>query len=259
MSLLGFDAVGRLAPGQLPKSSIIVLPAAAGSHVLTGTAVAFKISEAGSAGSHALSGVSAGFAVSLAPSVGACSVTGGSASFAVGEAAAFGNIALSGVAASFKTSFASAAGGYALSGVASPFNVSLASVTGAHAVAGHAANEPIVEVAAGGSYAIAFGNNTLIRTGADFDLVYGGIGHTLEEIERARQLARITRKTPAPIVHEFGPRPQPMASAPGAPQPPAIDRQAVAAQRLAELQAQQARAGILQRRRQAIEILLLAS
>ena len=40
--MLGFDALGRLALGQLPKSSAIVLPAAAGSCVVTGTAIAFN-------------------------------------------------------------------------------------------------------------------------------------------------------------------------------------------------------------------------
>ena len=105
-------------------------------------------------------------------------------------------------------------------------------------------------------FAVTSGANTLSRSGADFDLVYGGIGHYLEAIERARELARITRKTPAPIVQP--PLPPPL-SAPAASRPTAIDLQAVAAQQAAEQQAQAERARIARRRRQEAEILLLAS
>jgi type IV secretory pathway VirB10-like protein len=103
---------------------------------------------------------------------------------------------------------------------------------------------------AGSSYAVTPGRlNTLDRTGADFDLVYGGVGHYLEEIEQARQLAKITRKTPAPIVQPPKPRLHPSAGAPVAPQPPAVDPGAIAAQRMARLQAQAEQARILRRRR----------
>jgi hypothetical protein len=257
--MLGFDALGRLALGQLPKSSSIVLPASVGSYAVTGTAIALKVSEAASAGAYSLTGISASFKASLPPAAGAYTLTGISASFAITEAVAAGSYPLSGIAASFKTSFlTAAASGYNLAGVAATFRTSLATISGSYILTGYAANEPIVEIASGGSYAITLVPTPLVRTGGDFDQVYGGIGHYLEEIERARQLAKITRKTPAPIVHEIRPWLQPLASPPVARQPPAVDLGAVAAQRMAEQPAQQ-QAAVLKRRRQATEILWLAS
>lgn len=115
--------------------------------------------------------------------------------------------------------------------------------------------------AGSGSYTITGLPAPLVRTGGDYDQVYGGIGHYLEEIERLKSLARITRKTPAPVVQPPAPRLPPVAAQlapPVAPQAPPIDLQAVADQRMAEAQkAEQAK--ILHRRRQTIELLLLAS
>jgi hypothetical protein len=87
--------------------------------------------------------------------------------------------------------------------------------SGAYAITGGSALLPGIMRADGGAYVITLGQYTLARSGGEFDLVYGGIGHYLEEIERAKQLRKITRKTPAPVVHEKWPRlpppPQPLA------------------------------------------------
>jgi hypothetical protein len=280
--MLGFDALGRLALGQIPKSASIVLPATAGSYVVSGT-VAFKVSEAAGAGSYSLAGVSQGFVGSLIPAAGACAVTGVAASFAVSEALASENFALTGVSATFTELWVLSGSSYALTGNAVPDVVSETPASGSYVItadtrlvafsevlgagalgqitrsvlSSNTTTFPINGPAAAGSIAITFGNNLVIRTGGDFDEVYGGVGHYLEEIERLRQLAKITRNTPAPIVHEIRPRLRPLASPPAQPQPPAIGMHAVAAQRMAEQQAQQAAAR--KRRRQQIEILLLAS
>jgi hypothetical protein len=159
---------------------------------------------------------------------------------------------LSGVAALFQTAQLSTAGAYSLTGKAAPLGSFLAGVSGSYILTGYAANEPMVGTAAGGAYAIAPVPTPLIRTGADFDLVYGGVGHYLEEIERLRQLAKITRKTPAPIVRPSRPLQNPTA-APSQ----AIQLAAIAPQRATDQQTQQAR--ILKRRRQEAELLLLVS
>jgi hypothetical protein len=256
--MLGFDALGRLALGQGADQAATnaILVAGAGAYAVSGTATGFNVGEAGKAGSFALTGVSASFTASLATAANAYALTGVSASFAIGEAAAVGSYSFTGTTASFRMSFASVTGAYNLTGVAATFDTLLASVSGSYVLTGYAASEPIVGIAAGGTYAITPVPTPLIRTGGDVDEVYGGIGHYLEEIEQAKQLARITRKTPAPIVHEIRPQLQPPASPPMAPQPPAVDRAAIAAQRL-EQQAAQAR--ISKRRRQEAEILLLTS
>jgi hypothetical protein len=96
-----------------------------------------------------------------------------------------------------------------------------------------------------------------LRTGDDFDLVYGGIGHYLVELEEKRRLAAITRKAPVPIDRTTPPGFRPMAAPQPAPSPTAaIDLAAAFAGRAAERQAQQA--AIARRRRQEAEILLLA-
>jgi hypothetical protein len=167
---------------------------------------------------------------------------------------------ITGQAAGGKSTFAIAAGSYSVTGGATILGPTLAALSGSYTVTGGSSFLPGTMRGGGGAYLITLGDYQLRRTGGEYDQVYGGIGHYLEELERARQLAKITRKTPAPIVHDIRPRLQP--AAPVASAPPAIDVQAIevqllATQHLAEQQAQ--RAAVLKRRRQAAEILLLAS
>lgn len=90
------------------------------------------------------------------------------------------------------------------------------------------------------------------------DQFYGGVGHFLEEMEAARRAARITRKTPAPIVRTTKPVFRPVASPPIAAPAPVIDLQAIQNQR-ADAAAAAAQAATIKRRRQEEELLLLAS
>lgn len=248
-----FDAFGRFAFGQIsqPFASTVNSP---GVFTITGASTSFKSSLVAAAGSSALTGVAATFSLPLAASVGPYAIVGVAVSFGGNEAASVGGYAVTGQAANFKEAWATSAGVYTVSGNAAGLTTALLPLTGMYTVTGYAMTDRIVLPAASGAYTLTPGPAVLTRSGGDFDQVYGGIGHYREAIERARQLARITRKTPAPIVHEMTPRLQPMA--PIAPQAPAIDLQAIAALRVAGQQAEQAR--ILKRRRQEAEILLLA-
>jgi hypothetical protein len=278
-----FDALGRLALGQARLApSTVVLVASPGSFAFGGTAIALNASQPSNAGFYALAGISVTFQFGEAAAAAGYALAGVALSFRPSEAVASGSYAVVGNTASFSEGEVAQAGAYGYSGQAAPLVAGLTPAVGRYGTVGAieafvqapagldalgrlaigqlSSAAPIFGVAvsinmpeAGGSYATSFGANTLIRTGADFDLVYGGIGHYLEEIERLKQLAKITRKTPAPIVQSPGPRLQPLASP--LPQPPTIDPRTVAAQ----LRARADQARILKRRRQEAEILLLAS
>lgn len=92
-----------------------------------------------------------------------------------------------------------------------------------------------------------------------FDRGYLGIGHYLEELARTRQLDRITRKTPAPIIKTSKPQFKPVGGPPVAPPAPVIDLQAIQNERMAAQQQASTQAAIIKRRRQEAEILLLVS
>lgn len=211
-----FDAFGRLAFGQDTQGAAVsyTLPAVAGAYPIAGTAVAFGGAEVVPAGIYLLTGVRAAFDAVQSASAGAYVLTGRT----IGE------------------------------------TVAIAAAAGAYASAGYGVTEAVTMPGDGGVHAWTLTPTPLIRTGDDFDQVYGGVGHYLEELERQRQLARITRKTPQPIQTKAWPALPPIMAQP--PQPaPAIDPQAIVAQR----QAEQKRAHAAARRRQALEMLLLAS
>lgn len=105
------------------------------------------------------------------------------------------------------------------------------------------------------SIAVTFNDVGIRRTGADFDLVYGGVGHYLEEIERAKQLAAITRKPPPAVDLRSQPTFAPFGGAPVAPPRPQVDLAALAQQRMG---AQMAAAQAAKKRRTEQAILLLA-
>ncbi|UGA46658.1 hypothetical protein HU230_0011700 [Bradyrhizobium quebecense] len=217
MSLLGFDAVGRLALGQVRQASPvnISLPAATGSFALVGVAATFKLSEAVTVGGYVLAGVAAGGKIT--------------------ETAAPGAFALSLKAATFGTSFGAAPGAFTLTG--------------------NAANEPVVEDADPGAFTWTGNDAPLIRTGFDYDVQQGGIGHYLEEMERARQLQRITRNPGVPIDRRSRPRFQPIGRPLVAPPAPAVDMRAVERERMA---AQMTAAAAQKKRRDEEALLLLA-
>lgn len=99
MSLLGFDALGRWALGQLPGSSNAALIAGTGSFALQGQVSTFRIAEAEGAGAFGFAGIAS--------------------QFKLGGGSAVGSYALTGRGVAFNFSVANTAGGYVLTGTAS--------------------------------------------------------------------------------------------------------------------------------------------
>lgn len=220
--MLGFDAVGRLALGQLPRGSVTAtLTAAAGSFTVTGFAVTFSIVEAAAAGSLALSGVTTAFTVKSPISAGA---------------------------------FASA-------GVAAVLTPTVNAATGAFTMNGQPVNEIIMEAEGPASFGVTGNDAALSRTGFDYDFQQGGIGHLLMDMERAKQLAAITRTIPPPVDRRtaptFKPAARPAAGSPWAIPAEIAATQAAMQQKRAEAAAAASRAA--KKRRDEEAILLLAS
>lgn len=218
MSLLGFDAIGRLALGQLPRPALvpIIMVVGSASFAVAASAVSLNVTD------------------NISPAAFVVSPQGVTAA------------ELEKVTA---TSFAFTAQNVS-------FRLTEAVVPASFTWTPNPVLEPEVEPITRASFVITPTDVTLKWTGASFDLVYGGVGHYKVEMERARQLARITRKTPPPIdrrsVATFGP----VGGSPSAPIARAIDLQAIQNQRMAA-QAQAARAA--QQRRDEEALLLLAS
>lgn len=136
MSLLGFDALGRWALGQLPSTSNFVLLAAQGSIALAGQPVAFAASERIAAASFVETGLSAGFKVTLPGSPGFHALAGNAATVRLRQANLVGSFLLTGVAANMRVRLVASNGENLLSGPSVPFFASLASGPGAFAWAG---------------------------------------------------------------------------------------------------------------------------
>ncbi|WP_029082896.1 hypothetical protein [Bradyrhizobium sp. th.b2] len=217
MSLLGFDAIGRLALGQVRQNGPvnISLPAAPGSFALAGVAITFKAVEAVTVGGYVLAGVSAPGAIVEA----------------------------------------TAAGAFTLSLKSAVLNPALNAAPGAFTLTGRPANEPVVEDADPGAFVLTGNDAPLVRTGYDYEVQQGGIGHFLEEMERARQLQRITRNPGAPIDRRSRPRFQSIGRPLVAPPAPGPDMQAIERQRMA---AQMAASAAQKKRRDEEALLLLA-
>lgn len=106
MSLLGFNAVGRLALGQLPTSTYIYLPALAGSYAVAGSAAAFRINEGAVSGSYTVTANAAALKLTLAGIAGSYSVTGNPAAFSANLGAISGGFVVVGYDAHFTRDFA---------------------------------------------------------------------------------------------------------------------------------------------------------
>ncbi|WP_316196294.1 MULTISPECIES: hypothetical protein [unclassified Bradyrhizobium] len=257
MSLLGFDAIGRQALGELPHGQqAVVLTTGSGSFAMGEQGAGFSIAEAAVVGSIALTGVTATFRVAWPETVGAFASAGVAAPFKVSEAAVTGALALNGASVTTSQDWPAPGTSIAVTFESAPLVPAVIASPGAFALAGFAANEPIVEVAAGASVAITFNSAELVRTGYDYEVTLGGVGHYRLEMERAKQLARITRKAPPPVDLRSAPKFEPIGRPPIAPRASAADLSAVQAQRIAaQMQAAQA----AKKRRELEAVLLLAS
>ena len=216
MSLLHFDALGHFTLGHPPAGSIVVLPASAGSFTLTGNAATFPIAEAAGVGAFAVTGVSATFRVT--------------------------------VPETFQS--------FAVTGNAAPLVISLTPAPGAFTLNGQPANKIVFVPEPVGAFRVTSPNINLVRTGSDYEFKLGGIGHYKLELERARQLAAITRVAPPPLDRRTTPQFPAMPLAPVAPAAQPIDMAALEQHRMAaEMQAVHA----AKERREIEAILLLAA
>jgi hypothetical protein len=217
MSLLGFNAVGRLALGQVSGGlTTAYFSVSAGAFTFTAFPVSFTITEAVSAGS----------------------------------------VALAGVASSFTISETAASGAFAVAPKTVSFKITERIVAGAFTMNGQPVNEIIMEAEGPASFVVAGNDAALSRTGFDYDFQQGGIGHLLMEMQRAKQLAAITRTIPPPVDRRTAPTFRPVARPQAAPIAQAVDMAAIQKQRTDEAAAASRAA---KKRREEEAILLLAS
>jgi hypothetical protein len=258
--MLGFDALGRLALGEIPQAAQnVTLVAGVGSYAITGNATAGLIGEAAQGGGYVVTGYPAGLAGKA--DAGAYALTGNAVAFRLNFAEAAGSYAITGSAATFMPIEAATSGQYTLTG--SDASQRFAADSGAYTVTGYTILVPIVFVAESGSYALTLGNYELRRTGYDYRPDQYGIGHIKLAMEEARRLSQVVKPTPYPVIAKY-PRllPQPAAPANTLPIGGLIDNSDLldhlAAQRQ-QMAAQQAQEAQQQARNRAVAVLLLAA
>jgi hypothetical protein len=258
--MLGFEALGRLALGEIPQAAQnVTLVADPGAYAITGNATAGLIGEAAQSGSYAVTGYPAGVAGKA--DAGTYALTGNVIAFSADFVASGGSYAVTGNSAVFAPAESAASGQYTITGADAAAR--LATDSGSYAITGNAILFPIVLLADSGSYTLTLGNYELRRTGYDYPPDQYGIGHIKLAMEEARRLSRVVKPTPYPIVAKF-PRliPQPAVPANTLPigglieNSNLLDHLAVQRQQMAAQQAQEAQQ---QARNRAVAVLLLAA
>lgn len=141
MSLLGFDAPGRLALGQLPTigAANTVLTAGPGSYAVSGPTVAFRTMQPSSTASAAVTGSAAVLSARLAASVGSHSTAGGAATFSVHIPVPVASFVVDCQWAISRISLSSFASTYVATGIGTPLGIAISSGSGSYAVAGYEA------------------------------------------------------------------------------------------------------------------------
>lgn len=200
-------------------------------------------------------------AFTLAAATGSFEETGNPAAFLVKQLSTVGAFALTGFSASFTVSNAAAPGAFAFTGGAAAFKVSASAAAGSFTLNGSPVSGGFQErfelIAGTGEFVVSGSPVALIRTGKEYQTPLGGIGHYLLEVERAKQLAAITRKAPPPIDTRTEPRFAPLLASPPVRAPaPVGDIAAVQQQRMAD--EMRATEQATKRRRDLEAILLLA-
>lgn len=259
--MLGFDALGRLALGEIPQGAQnVTLIAASGSYAVTGNAAWGSVWLVAQPGSYIVTGYPVGLAGKA--DQGSYALTGNVVAFRSGFIAAAGSYALTGSAATFAPVEAAASGQYTITG--NDVGQRFATGSGSYQVIGNAILFPVVLLAETGSYALTLGEYELRRTGYDYPPDQHGIGHIRLAMEEARRLSRVVKPTPYPIVARY-PRLAPPSAAPVHPALPVgglIDNNDLldhlVAQRRQEA-AQQAEKARQQARNRAMAVLLLAA
>lgn len=191
--------------------------------------------------------------VSMPVLPGSFAASGVAQAFSLSEATLSGSFVVT--APSITEKFGLSAGSFTLNGVSARGDVELDAIAGSYAVTGSISNN-INGAADAGAFHLTGNPARLERTGFDYEFQQGGIGHLLMEMQRAKQLAAITRTIPPPVDRRtaptFRPAPRPLA----APIAPAVDVAAIQKQRT---ETAAAAAKVAKRRREEEAILLLAS
>jgi hypothetical protein len=105
MSLLGFDACGRMALGQLPVSRYLVLASVRGTYAVAGQGAFLNVSEKADSGPFLMVGGTVALASRLACSVRTYSLTGMAANLKGSLRASFGTYVVAGEDSSFTRDF----------------------------------------------------------------------------------------------------------------------------------------------------------
>lgn len=184
----------------------------------------------------------------------AFTITGVAVSFQIKEAVAPAAFAITGVAVSFKLTEAVSPTSLAITFQNAPLQIKIVPSPGAFIITGGVVVDLLTEQVTPAAFTITAYPVGLSRTGFDYDVQQGGIGHYKLDLERARQLAKITRKVPPPIDLRTAPTFKSVGSPPIAPALPAPDVTAMPNQRAGEAAAKAAR-----QKRDIEAILLLAS
>lgn len=136
MSLLGFDALGRWALGQLPGNGNFALLTLSRSVALAGQTAAFRVSEPVATVGFLATGISAGFRVAGPAGPGPFAFTGNTTAFRPVQSSLGGSFLLNGAATNWTVRAVAASGTVLLTGRSLAFFASLASGYGAFAWAG---------------------------------------------------------------------------------------------------------------------------
>lgn len=259
--MLGYDALGRLALGEIPTggAQTVVLWAESGSYQVTGKAAAGPLSMVAGKGGYVVTG-SAAHLLAKADS-GAYALTGAGVALDVRFGAAPGSYAVTGRSVAFGTALAADPGSYAVTGGSAAQR--WATGSGAYVVTGADAYLDSRIAAGSGAYVVTLGAFELRRTGYDWQPDQYGIGHVKLAMAEARRRAVVVKPTPRPVLPRLPALPQYVPPAHVAPPVTGLVEDAGFADRLEAAQAERAaRADALkklQARNRAIAVLLLAA
>lgn len=259
--MLGFDALGRLALGEIPTGGAqnVVLWAESGTYQITGKATAGPLSMVAGQGGYVVTGAATHLLAKVES--GAYTLTGAGVALDVRFVAASGGYVITGKPATFGPALAADPGSYAVTGGSAAQR--WATGSGAYVVTGSAAHLESRIAAGSGAYVVTLGAFELRRTGYNWSPDQYGIGHVKLAMAEARRRAVVIKPTPQPVQPRLPALPQYVPPAPVTPPVAGLVDDTGFADRLDAAQAERtARAEELkkqQARNRAVAVLLLAA
>ncbi|GKQ52871.1 hypothetical protein [Bradyrhizobium sp. Ce-3] len=141
MSLLGFDAAGRLALGQLPTIGLTntVIMGAPGAFTVSGPGATFKLLQFNAVGTFAIVGAPATTNPKMGSGVASYAVAGQAAALFARLDGSVGADAISGSDALFRSRIGTGVGAFTIGTVGAALKIALQSVPGEYVVDGHSA------------------------------------------------------------------------------------------------------------------------